>query len=666
MLFDVNTLAFISGVVFFAEFIALLVQFVVNKTSHGVIWWLMGSFFMALGVIFSPLVYFKPLAILARFANPLIILGHIFLYIGILRFFVKKENKWVLILIYTAFFISYNYFMYVFNDISSRSLDITLSLTLISFMTAAQLYFRKDSHISGSANFIAIVFVAYGCFCIVRTYVLLTSPPIKAYTDQGFMLQLSFIVPIFVSMLWTNGFIIMLNQRLNAENKEEKDKLQLVFNTSPDAAVISQLSDGTIIDINTGFLNLTGYKREEVVGKTTVNINIWHSLADREVFINDVKEKGICENREFVFHREDGSLFTGNISAKIISIQTIPHIVSIVHDVTESKLAQVALQESEELYRSILNASPDDITITDLEGYIQVVSPVAKKMFGFEPENESFLGSQLVDFIVPDDRERAKFNIESLFKGEKTGPNEYHGIRKDHKIFDIEVNSGLIHDANQQAVKMVFIVRDITERKQTEEKIQQLIQQLEIEKQTALQNANTDSLTGLPNRRFFDEALNKEIRRAKRTGAPLSLIMLDVDHFKKFNDSYGHVAGDECLRQIGTTLKSLVGRATDIVARYGGEEFVAILTNTDQNGVMTLAERIRKSVEGLEIPHASSKISDFVTISLGVVTLNAPMLKTPEQIVGLADEAMYSAKRAGRNQVSVAPNNVELDNQNSG
>lgn len=659
---DINTLALISCLVFLTEFIALFIQYSLNKAYHGVILWLLGSCFMALGVIFAPLVYVKPLEILARFANPLIILGHVFLYIGVIRFLGKKENKWVPGSIYAAFFLTYNYFIYTFNDISSRSLVITISLSLISFMTAAVLYFNKDKHISGSANFIALVFFAYGCFSVVRISYLLFSPPMKAYSDQGVFLQLSFIVPIIVSLLWTFGFIILVNQRLNAEIREEKEKLRLIFNTSPDAAIISRLIDGSIIDVNTGFLGLTGFSRAEVIGNTTTKINFWHLKADRENFIDELINKGICDNKEYVFQRKDGSLLTGSISAKLIMIQSTPHIVSIVLDITKNKLAEEAIRESEELYRSILNASPDDITITDMKGLIQVISPAAKRMFGYEPENESFLGSQLVSYIVPEDRERAKSNITSLNKGNHTGPNEYRGIRKDGSTFDIEVNSGLIHGANGQPVKMVFIVRDVTERKQAEEKIQQLIQQLEIEKQTALLNANTDSLTGLPNRRYFDEALNKEVHRNHRTGAPLSLIMLDVDHFKKFNDSYGHVAGDECLRQIGTTLRTLVGRATDIVARYGGEEFVVILTNTDQNGAMTLAERIRIAVEALAIPHSGSKISEYVTVSLGIVTVFAATSQTPEQIVALADEAMYSAKKSGRNRTCIAPENEKRKN----
>ncbi len=201
---------------------------------------------------------------------------------------------------------------------------------------------------------------------------------------------------------------------------------------------------------------------------------------------------------------------------------------------------------------------------------------------------------------------------------------------------------------------MVFIVRDISERKQAEQQIQELFQQLEIEKNKAQVDANTDSLTGPANRRYFDEAFSTEYHRLKRSGAPLSLIMLDVDHFKKFNDSYGHLAGDECLRRIALTLKTYIGRATDIVARYGGEEFVAILADTNQAGAVIVAERIRKAVEALAIPHCASEIAQTVTISLGVVTVYPnTRLASPEQIVALVDEAMYRAKKEGRNQTSV-------------
>lgn len=661
MKLEIETLAFISCLIFLAQFIALFVQYTVNKTYRGVRCWLLGATLMALGVLFTPLVTIKQLLILAAIANPLIVLGHIFLYAGMLRFLDKKENRWVLSLIFAGFIIFYYYFMLFQNEISGRTLAIAAALAIISFMTAFKLFSNKDSCIAGSANFTALVFFAYGCFSVVRIFLVLGSPPIQAYTDQKLILELSFIVPILTSLLWTFGFIIMVNQRLNVENREEKEKLQMIFNTSPDAAVISRLTDGSIVDVNAGFLGMSGYSRAELIENTTIRINLWHVLADRERFVKLLQENGSCETTEFIFQRKDGSLFTGSISAKIIPIQTIPHIVSTIQDITQRKQAEEAMRESEELYRSILNASPDDITITDLNGGILVTSPAAKKMFGYEPEYDRVFGSQVIGYIVPEDRERAKSNIGRMFTGNYTGPNEYHGVRKDGSILNIEVNSGLILGANRQPAKMVFIIRDITERKQAEQRIQQLVQQLEVEKKTAQLNANTDSLTGLANRRYFDEALNTEFQRVRRSEAPLSLIMLDVDYFKKFNDNYGHLAGDECLRQIAAALKCIVRYVTDTAARYGGEEFVAVLPDTDSYGAAVLAERIRKAVEELAIPHAGSDIAEYVTVSLGVVTVTPARLAAVEQVVALADEALYCAKKGGRNQISVTVEDAILE-----
>jgi diguanylate cyclase (GGDEF)-like protein/PAS domain S-box-containing protein len=661
MNFDIPTLAFVSCVAFLCDFIALFVQYIVNRAYRGVRWWLMGSALWALGVIFIPMVSIKSLLILAMIANPLIVVGQIFFYIGIVRFLGSIENKKYLAAIFTVFMLFYYYFMFAHNEISGRSLALTVTQAVISFITAFEFYIHKDRRISASANFTAFVFFSYGCFIVVRIFWIVFSPPIIAYSDQGQILSISFIVPIITSFLWTFGFIIMMNQRLNAENREEKDKLQLIFNTSPDAAVISRLTDGTIVDVNAGFLGMSGYTRAELIENTTLKINIWRQLADRERFIKALKEHGNCENMEFIFQRKDGSLLTGSLSARIILIQKVPHIVSVTHDITQSKQSEEAMRESEALYRSIINASPDDITITDMRGCVLMISPAARKMFGYEPDYDRFIGSQLVDYIVPEDRERAKANILRTCIGDYAGPNEYHGIRKDGSIFDIEVNSGLILDSNRQPAKMVFIVRDITERKQTEQQIQNLVQQLELEKKTAQLNANTDSLTGLANRRYFDEALNTEFYRLKRSGLPLSLIMLDVDYFKKFNDTYGHLAGDDCLRQIGTMLKTVVHRTTDVVARYGGDEFVAVLVETDPHGASALAERIRKAVDLLAIPHAGSGLGKYVTVSLGVVTVYPSHLASTDQVVALADEALYSAKQDGRNRTSVRTSPAILD-----
>ena len=309
------------------------------------------------------------------------------------------------------------------------------------------------------------------------------------------------------------------------------------------------------------------------------------------------------------------------------------------------------LQESEETYKTILMASPDDITIADLSGRIIMVSEAAHRIFGYPPGEGP--GMSVMDFIVPEDHERAQVNIMKMLHENYPGPNEYRALRKDGSRLDIEVNNSLIRDRQGNPVRMVLIVRDITSRKKAEQQIQELVHQLEIERDLAQSNSLTDSLTGLSNRRFFDNALRTEFSRHKRSGSQLSLIMLDVDHFKKYNDHYGHLEGDACLRQIAHTLQTVVERAPDILARYGGEEFVVILPDTDSQGAAALARRIGESVRRLALPHAKSDTAEFVTISLGIATAGDHVLSDKSRLVALADQALYHAKKNGRNRYEV-------------
>lgn len=163
--------------------------------------------------------------------------------------------------------------------------------------------------------------------------------------------------------------------------------------------------------------------------------------------------------------------------------------------------------------------------------------------------------------------------------------------------------------------------------------------------------AQKDFLTGLANRRLFEERLTQEIRRFARSSKPLSLILLDVDHFKSYNDTYGHVMGDDCLRGIGQVLKEVAQRSSDLVARYGGEEFAVILPEIPHDRAVRLADTIRQGIEGLDIQHRASATSHRVTASFGVVTVSLDKTSDAESIVSLADKQLYLAKAGGRNQV---------------
>jgi len=180
-----------------------------------------------------------------------------------------------------------------------------------------------------------------------------------------------------------------------------------------------------------------------------------------------------------------------------------------------------------------------------------------------------------------------------------------------------------------------------------EHKVQQRTKQLQL-------LSNLDGLTGIANRRKMDDYLHHEWKLALRNRHPLSLIILDIDFFKNYNDTYGHPAGDDCLKKIVKALSGSLKRSTDFAARYGGEEFVVILNNTAQTGAAEIADEIRKAVEDLHIPHASSPVSSSVTISLGISTLVSFANTSLPGFIKSADEALYAAKQSGKNRCIAA------------
>ncbi|UGQ48355.1 diguanylate cyclase domain-containing protein [Massilia endophytica] len=164
----------------------------------------------------------------------------------------------------------------------------------------------------------------------------------------------------------------------------------------------------------------------------------------------------------------------------------------------------------------------------------------------------------------------------------------------------------------------------------------------------------TDSLTGVSNRRSFSDTLDSEWRSCMRAGTPLSLVLIDIDHFKLYNDSYGHQAGDSCLQQVAAAMQRCAQRPHDMLARYGGEEFALLLPQVDASGAETVARRLLEEVATLALPHRNSPTSDHVTISMGVVCMQPGADNTSAQLVRAADTLLYEAKESGRNRYRIA------------
>jgi len=203
----------------------------------------------------------------------------------------------------------------------------------------------------------------------------------------------------------------------------------------------------------------------------------------------------------------------------------------------------------------------------------------------------------------------------------------------------------------------LLLKRELDNCKSREKELVEVKDRLEKLNQELQRLAVLDDLTGIANRRFFNILLDQEWGRAAREVIPLSLILIDIDSFKNYNDHFGHPRGDECLKKVAGALNEAVQRPGDQVARYGGEEFAVIVPHTALHGARAMAERLRRKVETLGLEHPCSQVNDRVTISLGVASATPERSSSPDALIEAADQAVYEAKRAGRNRVKVYEGN---------
>ncbi|WP_375739020.1 GGDEF domain-containing protein [Pseudomonas boanensis] len=210
----------------------------------------------------------------------------------------------------------------------------------------------------------------------------------------------------------------------------------------------------------------------------------------------------------------------------------------------------------------------------------------------------------------------------------------------------------VIRHPDGEVEALIGFMFDISERKKAEEELIRLQKQLE-------EYSYKDGLTGVANRRMFDSVLDVEWANARRTHQPLSLILLDIDYFKQYNDHYGHIQGDDCLKSVGQLLTAAASRPRDLIGRFGGEEFVLILPETDGAAARQVAEHCRKLIHEQCIPHSNSDVASLLTISLGVGTIIPQQHDQPLAFIEAVDKLLYRAKQTGRNRVEAAQWGIE-------
>lgn len=300
------------------------------------------------------------------------------------------------------------------------------------------------------------------------------------------------------------------------------------------------------------------------------------------------------------------------------------------------RMAQ-ALVTKEANFRLLAEQSSDMVTRIGLDNRLIYVSPSCVRITGWSAEE--LLNTSALAGIHPDDMERVGQVIAALKNGEAEEARfVYRQRHRDKGEIWAEAALHVTPAADSGEIDgVVAVMRDITEQKDLQDKLASL--------------AATDALTGLANRRAFDERLADEWARAQRDGTELSLLLIDVDHFKKFNDHYGHLAGDGCLRALGRILSAIARRPADLAARYGGEEFAVLLPNTGPDGCAEVGERIRQALHDLAMPHVQNAPSRLVTVSVGAATSLPSQASDSSTLVAAADRALYAAKDSGRDRL---------------
>ncbi|MGQ9558508.1 MAG: PAS domain S-box protein [Desulfurispora sp.] len=442
-----------------------------------------------------------------------------------------------------------------------------------------------------------------------------------------------------------SGYVLVIRDisgRLQAAARlqESESRFKAVFYNAPIGMAILNPS-GKIIETNYALRHMLGYTYDEIILQSPIQF----IHPDDRAEVSHLFQQALSGGQS-TFQTEKRYLnITGQPRWGRFSLaqyrtpgSEARFVIAMLENIHEARLAQEALQQSKEYLEKLVNNARALIVGLDQDGKIILFNKYCEQITGWSgPE---ILGRDWFSLFVPPAYQPATGHIFKNLLGQADNSEFENPIMtRSGEERLVSWKNTIIRDQSGAHPVIIAIGNDITERQKTEELLKTL--------------SNLDGLTGLANRRYFDSRLTEEWEKNARLGVPVSLIMCDIDHFKTYNDTYGHLQGDDCLKKVAGTLSNLLYRPAEMAARYGGEEFVILLPGCDLDTARQIAENIRLAVQSLAIPHAASPVSPWVTISLGTATLVPREDIPPTELIAAADSALYRAKRNGRNRVEI-------------
>ena len=450
-------------------------------------------------------------------------------------------------------------------------------------------------------------------------------------------------------------------KQVELELRKSRDFREAIYNESTDAIFLVDVPNPLILDCNNRAVEMFAVtSKEELIGREGQNLQKQRFNDDDMIMIvDDIAKLGFW-SREIEYVTKQGLIFWGSLAVKRINIAGQVIDLARVTDISKRKQAELALLNSEKRLQEISVSSPGVIYIIvrrlDGSWYYEYISRAFEDIHEITVEQVLENSRLCFEQFHPDDcigyEEALTHSLENM----SAFNHEWRIITPSGKIKWIKARSRP-EQRNNGEIAYYGVVLDVSERalleverKQAELALREAESNLRLANQELEKLVNTDGLSQIANRRCFDKCLEQEWQRLYREQQPLSLILFDVDYFKRYNDAYGHQVGDECLIKIAQSVQQIVCRPADLVARYGGEEFVVILPHTDITGAMAIADRVHQAIQDLAIPHQASKINNLVTVSLGMTSLIPSSELSATDIIEQADQALYRAKQQGRNQ----------------
>jgi diguanylate cyclase (GGDEF)-like protein/PAS domain S-box-containing protein len=427
----------------------------------------------------------------------------------------------------------------------------------------------------------------------------------------------------------STGVDVTERKRAEARLRESEARFVKIFQSSPVPVVISQLKDGRYLEVNDSWAKWTGWSREDAVGKTALEVNIWANPADRDEFVAMLRGGIAVRNMECRFRKRSGELADVLASAEVLELGGEPCVVSSLMDITDRKQAERQLRDSERRFRDFAEAAGEYVWELDVDGRYIYLSRRAEQVLGYAPEE--LYGRRPYELMPAGEQERLRDWYAETMQTRTAFRNVEQRIltRAGSQVWQL-VSGVPIVDGEGRFTGFRGTALDITERKQAEARIAEL--------------ATRDPLTGLPNRLLLSDRLARGIGSAQREGGLLAVMFIDLDHFKRINDTLGHEIGDLLLREVSKRIGGVL-RKGDTLSRLGGDEFVVVLEG--MKAAEDAGQVARKLIDALSQPYDLEGHTLNTSASVGIAIYPGDGTEATT-LMRHADTAMYVAKSSGR------------------